>query len=120
MPHIGSELLLQAFRESNRQIQTSLEKLSPDGEFALAATHTVMSAMLALLSRIQPLLPLAAQMQVHPLNQEVSEFQRLVSRLRDLLPGLQARLLHERERIDQETVRLRTALQWTQGSRQTL
>jgi len=120
MPHIGSELLLQAFRESNRQIQTSLEKLSPDGESMLAATHASMSAMLELLSQIQPLLPLAAQMQEHALTLEISEFQRLVSRLRDLLPGLQARLLLERERIDHETIRLRTALQWTQGSRQTL
>lgn len=119
MPH-SSELLIKVFRESNRQIQAGLEKLSPDSESLIAFTPASMSAMIELLSRIQPLLPLAADMQEPPLNMEVSEFQRLVSRLRDSLPGLQARLLRERERIDQETTRLRSALQWTQRSRQTL
>ena len=51
---------------------------------------------------------------------ELGEYRRNLERLRDRMPGIHSHLLAERARLEAERARIESAIDWAQGSRQTL
>ncbi|HZQ67137.1 MAG TPA: hypothetical protein VFA68_01355 [Terriglobales bacterium] len=53
------------------------------------------------------------------ISSELSSYRNQLVHLRELLPGIQVRLLSERSRLEKERLHLETANAWAEGNRET-
>jgi len=116
-PHIA-----QGLHESSAIIRRVLHDLLSGASESSprAATPQQMSDLLSELMRAGQRLRALPEKQDENLQQEICEYRLEVERLRSILPAIQASLLAERTRLEQERERLNGAAAWAQASLQTL
>lgn len=118
MHSLGEDPLTENLRQTNRRLRFWLESL--DSDPAHPAPQLI-SELLSELRRAGVWLRGArpeecgARFQV-----EMGEYRQNLERLRDRMPAIHRCLLAERARLEAERTRIESAVEWVQGSRQTL
>jgi hypothetical protein len=123
MERVMSSLRLEQFtqnlRQTNEHLRDLLENLGP-GQ-AHPATPQLICSLLSELRQagewLRTRLPEERDLQ---LRAEWDEYRRNLERLRDRMPAIHSYLLAERARLETQRVRIESAVEWAQGSRQTL
>lgn len=126
-------LLLQNFRDTNSRLKLWLDEISARCGQPVVVTPENMAALLSELLRTGEALRAAPDSArgndlawidpalIDPAFQaELATYRRHVERLRDLMPSIHSHLLAERNHIEIQRARLRSAVQWSRASRQTL
>jgi len=114
------EQLTENLRQANTRLRTWLEGLETDQEHPTTSPQLISGLLSELLRTgvwLRGGLPEDRSLQ---LQAEVGEYRRNLVRLRDQMPAIHSHLLRERARLEAERTRIELALQWAQGSHQTL
>jgi hypothetical protein len=116
--------LAQNLRETNTRLGFWLDRMiNHETRERRAPRNLIPQQMAALLSELMRAgqwlreLPRDREPEI---EQELNRYCKNVERVRDLLPSMQAALLEERARLEQERARVRSAVEWARRSRQTL
>jgi hypothetical protein len=116
--------LAQNLRETNSRLGFWLDRMikheTPERHASRKLIPQQMAALLSELMRAGHWLREVPRDPEPEVEQELNQYRKNVERLRDLLPSLQAALLEERARLEQERARVRSAVEWARRSRQTL
>jgi len=124
MPLSRTADLTRALHETNSRLRFSLDCLLPasasDAALPRPATPEQMAELLSELRNAGQWLRTMPAEKTPGLEQELCEYRKNVERLRDLLPSIHRALLSERARLEHERVRVRSAREWVDRSRQTL
>lgn len=116
-----SESLARHLHEANSRLTLLLNSLMPNSQATpVAASPQQMTELLSELMRTGEWLCLMPSSPEPVLEQELCDYRKTVTRLRDLLPSIHGALLRERMRIEQERARIAVAAEWAIRSRQTL
>ncbi len=115
------ELLNDLHRAENR-IHEILGALLPEelGPQCKIATPQQLSELLAALMRAGQCLHAATGCSDIDLQKETQSYRKEVERLQTVLPSLQAALVAERERLQEQRNRVSTTAAWAQASRETI
>lgn len=121
MPLLSEGQLTENLRQTNIRLRFWLESLAPDPPHPTPPTPQLISGLLSELLRagewLRSGLPEQHDLQFQA---ELGEYRRNLERLRDRMPGIHSHLLGERARLEAERTRIESAVEWAQGSRQTL
>jgi hypothetical protein len=116
--------LAQQMRETNCRLASWLGELSVQAALPdlpqRAATPHQMSWLLSELKVAGERLRGLPSERDSRLERELSTYRENVERLRALMPSIHNTLLQERARLEQERVRVESAAEWAQRSRQTI
>jgi len=108
-------------RQTNRRLRFCLEGLAPDRVHPTSPTPQLISELLSELVRsgawLRRDLP---ESQGHQLRAELAEYRQNLECLRERMPAIHSHLLAEKARLEAERTRIESAVEWAQGSRQTL
>jgi hypothetical protein len=113
----------QSLRETNRRLHFLLDTLAPKFGPPVTAAPEHMAALLSQLLHAGAGLraePILARGQDPELDAEIAQYRSHVERLRELLPFIHSQLLAERQRLEAQRSRVRSAAEWARASRQTL
>lgn len=116
---LGEAQLTENLRQTNTRLRFWLESLDPDPAHP---APQLISELLSELLRAGVWLRGAARPEERgvQLQAEMGEYRQNLERLRDRMPAIHRCLLAERARLEAERTRIESAVEWVQGSRQTL
>jgi hypothetical protein len=125
---LAPNLLAIKLRETNSRLGSCLNNMmlqqAQTERHSAPQTRTLipqqMAGLLAELMRAGQWLRQLPRDREPEVEEELNEYRRHVERVRDLLPLMQAALLQERARLEQERARVFSAAEWARRSRQTL
>lgn len=120
MPDFTEEQLTENLRQANTRLSACLESLETIQDYPTPSPQLISELLSELLRTgawLRDGLPEDRSLQ---LQTEVGEYRRNLARLRDQMPAIHSHLLQERARLEAERTRIELALQWAQGSHQTL
>ncbi|MGB8061576.1 MAG: hypothetical protein WCF26_06765 [Candidatus Sulfotelmatobacter sp.] len=108
-------------RQTNRRLRFCLQGLAPDQAHPTSPTPQLISELLSELLRSGAWLRRGLPAPQGPqLRAELVEYRRNLECLQDRMPAIHSHLLAERARLEAERTRIESAVEWAQGSRQTL
>ncbi len=120
MSESPSDPVTELFHESNTQISGLVQALAQCCSEASPNISTAdIAKLLAVLKCVQGAEPRLFWQAGYEGRQEVSEFQKHLERLIELLPDFHGKLLKERDRLEKERARLHAISEWNKRSRQT-
>lgn len=113
--------LTENLRQTNTRLRFWLESLTLNQAEPTPPTPQLISELLSELLRTGAWLRRGLPESRDPqLRAELGEYRRNLERLRDRMPAIHSHLLAERARLEAERTRIESAVEWAQGSRQTL
>lgn len=115
--------LLDNMRDTNRRLGFWLDSIAASNGSPALAAQEYMAALLSELLRAGTGLraePLSLHSPDPELEKEIASYRCLVERLRELMPSIHSQLLAERDRLEVQRARVRSAAEWARASRQTL
>jgi hypothetical protein len=107
----------QNLHQTNCNLLRILDKLSPPDASPTALSRELMDLFAEVLRVGSWLHPDSTAAADSELQKELSEYHRLLQRLKILLPDIHAKLLTERARLESERAHLRAAADWARASR---
>ncbi len=121
MSTLASDQLAQNLQQTNYRLGLWLDSLAPGHPQASSALPQLMSRLLSELLQAGEWLRGGLPEQREPwLDAELCAYRRNLERLRDWMPAIHRQLLAERSRLEAERLRIESAVQWAESSRQTL
>lgn len=109
--------ILQECTDNLRRILAALRSQSSENAAKVASPQQMSDLISGLMQAGRRLRVLPSNLDPN-LEQKVHEYRTEAERLRSFLPAIQASLLSERGRLENERVRLNGAAAWAQASRQ--
>lgn len=107
---------VRAVQEANQKLQLLLDILRPEQELFSAGAEP-MAAALAEVIRVGELLRTGLAVKSEgPGAEELERYRRHLEQLKQLLPGVHARLLIERSRLEAERAHLDAAASWAHAA----
>jgi len=118
---LSEDQLTQNLRQTNIRLRFWLESLASDQARPAPPRPQVIAELLSELLRAGEWLRGGLPEEHAPqLEAECVEYRRNLELLRVQMPAIQRHLLEERARLEAERTRIESAMEWAQGSRQTL
>ncbi len=118
---LDQDQLTQKLRQTNSRLRFWLESLALDQANAGAPKPQIISELLSELLRTGEWLRSGMpQADAPQFEAEFVEYRRNLELLRSQMPAIHRHLLEERARLEGERTRIESAMEWAQGSNQTL
>ena len=118
---LNQDQLTHSLRQTNTRLRFWLESMAVDSPNPGAPKSQIISELLSELLRTGESLRTRRSQEHSPqFEAEFIEYRRNLELLRSQMPAIHRHLLEERARLEAERTRIESAMQWAQGSNQTL
>jgi len=119
---MNSDELLERLNVANRQLRSILEDLERGSDKSASSLADRLQSLLSSLAHVRDLSPSDLNCAFsHPrISHELRDYRQQLTRLTELLPGIQVRLLTERASLEKERLHLASASAWVESNRETL